>query len=542
MVAEVWSGTVRGIQGELITVQADISDGLPLFGMTGHLSSEVKEAKDRVRTALKNTGYHLPPKRVSVNLAPADMRKSGACYDFAIAVGILTAMSVIPGEAVRGILFLGELALDGMLSPVTGVLAILQAAYRAGCRTCAVPRGNAREAALLPDMRVLAFSNLREAVDHLSGRQEEDGEGTQRAEGSVRPQTEESEKNSAKNAATWKAEEGVRSVTKDREQEEKEQAGPDLSEVKGQQMAKRALEIAVAGGHNLFLDGPPGAGKSMLAACTPGIMPEMSREEQIDATVIYSVKGLLRDDFSLVKKRPFRAPSSSVTIAGMFGGGGNPRPGEVTLAHHGVLFLDEFPEFKKELIEMFRVVLEEHKITQIRNGRTVTFPADFIFIAAANPCPCGYYPDRRYCRCTPRQVLNYQSRLSGPILDRLDLFVRCDKVSYAMMAEEKKAESSAVVRERIRRVWELQKERFARKEYLFNGRMPAKDVERYCVLDGDSRTLLKEIFDRLQLTGRSYHRILKVSRTIADLEESEEIREEHVREALLFRRTSPFFE
>lgn len=541
MVAEVWSGTVRGIQGELITVQADISDGLPLFGMTGHLSSEVKEAKDRVRTALKNTGYHLPPKRVSVNLAPADMRKSGACYDFAIAVGILTAMSVIPGEAVRGILFLGELALDGMLSPVTGVLAILQAAYRAGCRTCAVPRGNAREAALLPDMRVLAFSNLREAVDHLSGRQEEDGEGTQRAEGSV-PQTGESEKKPAKNTAAWEAEEGVRSVTKDREQEEKEQAGPDLSEVKGQQMAKRALEIAVAGGHNLFLDGPPGAGKSMLAACTPGIMPEMSREEQIDATVIYSVKGLLRDDFSLVKKRPFRAPSSSVTIAGMFGGGGNPRPGEVTLAHHGVLFLDEFPEFKKELIEMFRVVLEEHKITQIRNGRTVTFPADFIFIAAANPCPCGYYPDRRYCRCTPRQVLNYQSRLSGPILDRLDLFVRCDKVSYVMMAEEKKAESSAVVRERIRRVWKLQKERFARKEYLFNGRMPAKDVERYCVLDGDSRTLLKEIFDRLQLTGRSYHRILKVSRTIADLEESEEIREEHVREALLFRRTSPFFE
>lgn len=542
MVAEVWSGTVRGIQGELITVQADISDGLPLFGMTGHLSSEVKEAKDRVRTALKNTGYHLPPKRVSVNLAPADMRKSGACYDFAIAVGILTAMSVIPGEAVRGILFLGELALDGMLSPVTGVLAILQAAYRAGCRTCAVPRGNAREASLLPGMRVLAFSNLREAVDHLSGRQEEDGGGTQRAEGSVRPQTGESEKKPAKNAAAQEAEESARSVTKDREQEEKEQAEPDLSEVKGQQMAKRALEIAVAGGHNLFLDGPPGAGKSMLAACTPGIMPEMSREEQIDATVIYSVKGLLRDDFSLVRKRPFRAPSSSVTIAGMFGGGGNPRPGEVTLAHHGVLFLDEFPEFKKELIEMFRVVLEEHKITQIRNGRTVTFPADFIFIAAANPCPCGYYPDRRYCRCTPRQVLNYQSRLSGPILDRLDLFVRCDKVSYAMMAEEKKAESSAVVRERIRRVWELQKERFARKEYLFNGRMPAKDVEHYCVLDGASRTLLKEIFDRLQLTGRSYHRILKVSRTIADLEESEEIREEHVREALLFRRTSPFFE
>ena len=411
MVAEVWSGTVRGIQGELITVQADISDGLPLFGMTGHLSSEVKEAKDRVRTALKNTGYHLPPKRVSVNLAPADMRKSGACYDFAIAVGILIAMSVIPGEAVRGILFLGELALDGMLSPVTGVLAILQAAYRAGCRTCAVPRGNAREASLLPGMRVLAFSNLREAVDHLSGRQEEDGEGTQRAEGSVpqtgesekkpvknaaaqgtedvRPQTEESEKKPAKNTAAWEAEEGARSVTKDREQEEKEQAGPDLSEVKGQQMAKRALEIAVAGGHNLFLDGPPGAGKSMLAACTPGIMPEMSREEQIDATVIYSVKGLLRDDFSLVRKRPFRAPSSSVTIAGMFGGGGNPRPGEVTLAHHGVLFLDEFPEFKKELIEMFRVVLEEHKITQIRNGRTVTFPADLFLSRRPIPVPAA---------------------------------------------------------------------------------------------------------------------------------------------------------
>lgn len=522
MVAEVLSGMVRGIQGELITVQADISDGLPVFGMTGHLSSEVKEAKERVRTALKNTGYHLPPRRVSVNLAPADVRKSGTCYDLAIAVGILTAMGLISRESVRGILFLGELSLDGMLSPLTGVLSILKAALGAGCHTCVLPLSNVREASLLPEMKVLGFADLEEVVHFLTGQQEE---------GKIRRKDPPDVPPEYVSEQLWYSD-------RDKDRGNGRQY-PDISEVKGQRMAKRALEIAVAGCHNLFLDGPPGAGKSMLAACAPGIMPEMTDEERIDTAMIYSVRGMLRDGSVPVVRRPFRAPSSSVTMAGMFGGGNNPRPGEVTLAHHGILFLDEFPEFRKELIEMFRTVLEEHRITQIRNGKDVTFPADFILIAAANPCPCGYYPDRRYCRCTSRQIIQYQNRLSGPILDRLDLFVRCDRVSYAMMMEERCEESSETVRERVRRVWEIQKERFPGRESSFNGRMTSKEVEKYCILDSDSRALLKEVFDRMGLTGRSYNRILKVGRTIADMDHSFQIREAHVREALLFRRMVP---
>ena len=504
MVAEVWSGMVQGIQGELVTIQADISEGLPVFGLTGHLSAEVKEAKERVRTALKNTGYHLPPRRVSVNLAPADVKKSGTRYDLAIAVGILTAMGLVPGSSVKGIIFLGELALDGELAPLTGVLAILRAALAAGCTVCAVPLHNVEEASLLPEMTVLGFANLREVVGYLNGKREIP-------------------------AKKKPAERGKR--------KESGSSWTDLSEVRGQQMAKRALEIAVAGCHNLLLDGPPGSGKSMLASCAPGIMPPMSREEMIDATIAYSVRGMLKEGMSLVETRPFRAPSPSVTMAGMFGGGAEPKPGEVTLAHHGVLFLDEFPEFKRELIEMFRLVLEEHRITQVRSGKAVTFPADFIFIAAANPCPCGYYPDRRYCHCSLGQIQRYQSRLSGPILDRIDLFVRCDKISYEVMAGKPSGETSADVRERVRRVWEIQKERFLKSGTKFNGRMGTKEVERFCALDGDSRALLREDFDRLRLTGRSYTRILKVGRTIADLAGSPDVREEHLREALLFRRS-----
>ncbi|HJC31618.1 MAG TPA: YifB family Mg chelatase-like AAA ATPase [Candidatus Anaerobutyricum faecale] len=525
MVAEVLSGMVQGIQGELITVQADISDGLPVFGMTGHLSSEVKEAKERVRTALKNTGYHLPPRRVSVNLAPADVRKSGTCYDLAIAVGILTAMGLISRESVRGILFLGELSLDGMLSPLTGVLSILKAALEAGCRICVIPLFNVKEASLLPGMKVLGFTDLEEVIHFLTGQREE---GEMRRKGlSAVPTESVSEK--------------LRYSGMEEDREDERQY-PDMSEVKGQRMAKRALEIAVAGCHNLFLDGPPGAGKSMLAACAPGIMPEMTDEERIDTAMIYSVRGMLRDGSVPAIRRPFRAPSSSVTMAGMFGGGSNPRPGEVTLAHHGILFLDEFPEFRRELIEMFRTVLEEHRITQIRNGKNVTFPADFILIAAANPCPCGYYPDRRYCRCTPRQISQYQNRLSGPILDRLDLFVRCDRISYAVMTEERCEEPSEVVRERVRQVWEIQRERFPGRTSPFNGRMTPKEVEKYCILDRDSRALLREVFDPMGLTGRSYNKILKVGRTIADLDHSLQIREVHVREALLFRRMAPMAE
>ncbi len=510
MVAEVMSGMVQGVQGEVITVQVDISDGLPVFCMIGHLSPEVKEARERVRTALKNTGFRLPPRRISVNLAPADLKKSGTCFDLAIAAGVFAAMGLLLPERIRGLFFLGELALDGSVSPLTGVLPILAAARRAGFTRCIVPAGNMEEALLLEGMECLGFWYLKEVFRFLSGEEatfltERDIPGTRR-EGDAVPE-----------------------------------ALPDLAQVRGQQMAKRALEIAVSGYHNLFLDGPPGAGKSMLASCVPGIMPKMSREEMIETTMLYSVKGLLKDGLGLVERRPFRAPSLSVTMAGMFGGGSVPGPGEISLAHHGVLFLDEFSEFRRELIEMFRVPLEEHQITQIRGGRSVVFPADFMLIAAANPCPCGYYPDRRYCRCSPGKIADYQNRLSGPILDRLDLFVRCDPVSYAMISgeEQEPGEPSEKVRERICRVWELQGERFRGSGIRFNGRMRQREVEKYCVLDKDSEKLLRQVFDSMRLTGRSYYRILKVGRTIADMEQSSSIREEHVREALMYRRMPP---
>lgn len=508
MVAEVMSGMVHGVQGEMITVQVDISDGMPVFCMIGHLSPEVKEARERVRTALKNTGFRLPPRRISVNLAPADIRKNGTCFDLAIAAGIFVAMGLLPQECTKKIFFLGELALDGSVSPLTGVLPILTAARRAGFSRCIVPAANMEEASLLEDMESLGFWHLKEIFRYLSG-----------------------EKAEVLNKQDIRRErepcDGIHA------------AAPDLAQVRGQQMAKRALEIAVSGYHNLFLDGPPGAGKSMIASCIPGIMPEMSREEMIETTMLYSVKGLLKDGLGLMERRPFRAPSLSVTMAGMFGGGSIPKPGEISLAHHGVLFLDEFSEFRRELIEMFRVPLEEHQIMQIRGGRTVVFPADFMLIAAANPCPCGYYPDRRYCRCSPGKIADYQNRLSGPILDRLDLFVRCDPVSYAVIAGKENGETSEKVRERVRRVWNLQEERFRGSGIRFNGRMRQREVEKYCVPDKDSEKLLRQVFDRMRLTGRSYYRILKVGRTIADMEQSASIREEHVREALMYRRLTP---
>lgn len=308
----------------------------------------------------------------------------------------------------------------------------------------------------------------------------------------------------------------------------------DFSEVKGQAMAKRAMEIAAAGYHNLMLGGPPGVGKSMLASCISGIMPQMTTEEMIDTTIIYSAKGLLKDSFSLITKRPFRNPSLAVTQAGMFGGGMTPQPGEISLAHHGILFLDEFPEYKREIIEMLRVPLEKHEISIVRKEQTLTFPADFLLSVCANSCPCGYYPMDK-CRCTYRQIVKYQNRISGPILDRIDLFVRCEEIGYEALTSNSKEESSADIRKRVSKAWEIQKERFVQSTTLFNGRMNKNEVEIYCKLDGEGQQLMKEAFSVFQLTGRSYFKILKVARTIADLEGSYDIKSRHVEEALYFR-------
>lgn len=518
MVAEVFSAMIQGIEGQIVKIQVDISNGLPNFNMIGYLSNEVRESKERVRTALNNIGVFLPPKRISVNFAPADFRKSGTSFDIGVAVAILLAMNLIPETYIKDTLFIGELSLNGQICPVSGVLPIVVAAAKKGMTRCVVAWENIEEAAFVEQVEVVGFDNLGELYSYLKHGYTIDMDSGEISESTLVYQKSTRRKE-------WK-EPRTDIAAYERES--------DFSEVRGQTMAKRAMEIAAAGYHNLMLGGPPGVGKSMLASCIAGIMPQMTIEEMIETTMIYSAKGLLKDGFSLIDKRPFRSPSLAVTQAGMFGGGTIPQPGEISLAHHGILFLDEFPEHKREIIEMLRVPLENHQISVVRKEQTLLFPADFLFVSCMNPCPCGYYPMNR-CHCTQRQITKYQNKISGPILDRMDLFVRCEEVGYDVLISDVKEECSADIRKRVMKAWEAQKERFVQSNTLFNGRMNKNEVERYCKLDEEGQQLMKEAFSVFQLTGRSYFKILKVARTIADLEGSSDIKSRHIEEALYFR-------
>lgn len=505
MLSTITSGVVYGVRSHLIQVEVDISQGLPCFQIVGLPGSEVREARERVKVALKNVGIKLPPMCINVNLSPADLPKNGTMFDLPVAVGIMIALGKLQQEAVEGTLLLGELGLSGELKPVRGVLPIVREAALQGVRKCVLPAGNAWEGALIREMESIGVRDVREAVALLSGEA-----------ASVQ------ETKSCGNRAC----EGV-------EKEER----LDFAQINGQQGLKRAAEVAAAGFHNLLIIGAPGSGKTMLARRIPSILPPLTREESLEVSTIYSICGLLQSAGTLRTTRPFLNPHHTITGRALAGGGRIPMPGVISLAHRGVLFLDELPEFKRETLDILRQPLEDKQVQIARSSGSYVYPADFMLVGAMNPCPCGFYPDRERCRCTPFEVRRYLSRVSGPILDRMDICVEAMPMAFADMTSGRHEESSAQVRERVMEARKRQEYRFAGTGLHFNADMGAGDVDRYCVLGEAELRYMERMFSCLQLSARAYHRILKVARTIADLDGSDGIREMHLAEAICYRQS-----
>ena len=514
MYCTVISGALLGVSAYLVSVEVDIAQGLPGFSMVGSLGGEVKESRERVTVALKNVGLALPPKRITVNLSPADIRKDGSAFDLPIAVGMLEAMGYFRQGAAEGILFLGELGLDGEIKKVRGVLPIVREAAARGIRQCIVPAVNASAGAVIPGNRVRRAGRIRELLQFLESEGEEERERLLPAE--------------QEDASETFALENNENI-------------PDFSQVSGQETAKRAAEIAAAGFHNLLMAGPPGAGKSMIAKRIPGIMPRLTPEESLEVTSVYSVAGLLEEGTALMRARPFQSPHHTISMAALVGGNASPRPGMISLAHRGVLFLDELPEFQRVALDSLRQPLEEHKIQICRAGGNVTYPSDFMLVCAMNPCPCGFYPDRERCRCTDPQIRRYMGKVSGPILDRIDLCVELQPVDIAGLKKGRRAESSSKIRDRVEKARERQKERFAGTKCRFNADIEGTNIERYCPLGGEEQELMERLYHSLRLSARAYHRILKVARTIADLEGAEGIGAEHLLEASFYRPSAEFW-
>lgn len=502
MYSKVMSGIPLGIEGMLISVESDISNGLPGFDLVGFLAASVKEARDRVRAALKNTGFLLPAKKITVNLSPADIRKDGTGFDLAIAIAVLSSLEFIPyNEMFEKTLFLGELGLDGTILPVPGVLPIVHHAREKEIKRIYVPLENASEAVFIEGIEIIGVRSLKEIIGWI-----ENGEvGTAFSEENVKNEV---------------SEVGKETV--------------DFKDIRGQESAKRGLVIAAAGFHNVLMTGEAGAGKSMMAKALPGILPEMSYDEKIEVTKIYSVAGLLTKGGKLIDKRPYRAPHYSITETALIGGGGSPRPGEISLASRGVLFMDEFPHFSKNVVEALRLPLEEKQVTISRLKATYSFPARFMLVAARNNCPCGLYPDRN-CRCTRNEIISYRNRISHPIMDRIDIRMEIKHLSYNEMFSNTEGTGTSEMRDKVEAARERQAARYKREDWNYNSELGQKSINKYVELNEHCRILLREFYDKTGISARGYFKILRLVRTIADIDDRDDIREEDIREAVFFR-------
>ena len=502
MLSKVLSSAVSGIDAYVVEVEVDITNGLPTFTTVGLPEAAVKESKERVKSAIKNSGYSFPDDRITVNLAPADIKKEGTGFDLPIAMGILTANRVVSQDKILPYLFLGELSLDGRIKPVKGSLPMALAAKEAGYAGIMVPSDNRGEASVVDGIDVYPVHTLSQVVSFLTNEVEIVPEKTD-----------------------------VSAIFKNNTE-----IDADFSEVMGQEHAKRALEISAAGGHNLLMIGPPGSGKTMLARCLPTTLPPLTFDQAIETTKIFSVIGMLAKDQALVTERPFRSPHHTISDAGLIGGGHMPRPGEVSLAHNGVLFLDELPEFKKHVLEVLRQPLEDMMVTISRAASTLTYPANFMLVGAMNPCPCGYFSDPKHaCTCSFGQIHRYRSKISGPLMDRIDIHVEVPAVPYKDLRKEGMAESSESIRNRVTAAHTIQAERFSKTKIYGNAQMNSRHIRKYCEVDDASAGLLESAIDKLGLSARAYNRILKIARTIADLERAADIESSHIAEAIQYR-------